>query len=383
MKKSLLFLFAAAALMAAGCSHKEYDLSDGVNTEITLFEKGITIPVGNIGPITLNDLLGRLGNNPLLSMVKDYLPAPDEDGFMCITMQNQVIHTINVLEIDQNITEKDKPYVYDFGTLDTSGPLAVTLLGAFGFAFPQQQVSFAVAHPVRATLPVTGKALFSYMDSETYESVPIAESVLDGTSLPRSRSDEEFLRLEAPDGIYAGASSIALENLKVELPANLMDKLYSSGKDIVFSVSYKSYLGIAPKMNIPMEEFPIKFSLPLGRFDLKKASVTMNVVNSLPLRVEVTDAWALDEDGSVLAAILIGKDIVIHGGLADSPAVSPVTLEIEAVEGRIPDLYGLQLSLAITAEPSLPIKPIRGDQGISLESANATLSGGITINKVL
>lgn len=382
MKKSLVLLFAAAALLAAGCSHKEYDLTDGINKEISLFEKGITVPVGNIGPVTLNDLLERMGDSPLLSMAKDFLPAADEDGWLCVTMQKKEVYSAHILEIDRKITDKDKPYVVDFGTLDTSAPLGVTLMGAVGFVFPNQQAVFYARQPLNVPAPLTGLAQMRAMDMDTFSTVYLAEKDLGGTSVPQGSSDYEIARLEAQEGVYAGVNAIALENLKMELPANMTDRQYASyNKEFTISCSYKSRLGVGPKLKLPMSNFPIKFSLPLGRFDLRKASVSMDVENTLPIRLELTEVSALDEDGNVNPAISIGGGIIIQGGLPSMPAISPVTLEIEALEGRIPDLYGLQLSFVVSAEPALPVSPIRVDQGISVKSANATLTGGITINK--
>ena len=36
--------------LALACSRKAYDVSDGFNTDLTLFENEISVPVGSVGP---------------------------------------------------------------------------------------------------------------------------------------------------------------------------------------------------------------------------------------------------------------------------------------------------------------------------------------------
>ena len=62
MKK--LFLLAPAATMLlciVSCSgRKDYDINDGLNTEITLFSDEISVPIGTLGPVTLEKLIPKL-----------------------------------------------------------------------------------------------------------------------------------------------------------------------------------------------------------------------------------------------------------------------------------------------------------------------------------
>ena len=381
MKK--LLLFAAVVLSVAGCaSHKEYDLSDGINTELTLFEKGITVPIGTIGPVTLSDLLGKMAGSPLLSALGSYLPSPDDEGYLSVTLEKEQMRSVNILEIDQKITDKDQEYVMDFGTSFAPVPLAATVLGAFGFVFPDQQATFYARQPMNVAVPVTGKAQMVGMDQQTYDEVLIAESDLDVATLARGSSDRTVASLAAPDGITLPASEIRLKNLQMTLPANAMDNLRTrSDVNFVLSASYRSHLAPGPGLTFSMSELSIPFSLPLGRFSLKKAIVSMDIVNTLPLRVKLDELQALQADGSVNPDIRIAGGIVIRGGARDLPAVSPVVLEIEATEGRIPDLSGLAITFEISAEPGLPATPIHVDQGITLKSASASIVGGITINR--
>ena len=51
-----LFLGCLALLPLFGCTDRAYDLSDGLNKEITLFQDEIYVPVGDVGPLTIQSL---------------------------------------------------------------------------------------------------------------------------------------------------------------------------------------------------------------------------------------------------------------------------------------------------------------------------------------
>ncbi len=56
MKKIPFVLFSLGLLVA--CKGKmDYDISEGINREMTLFEDEITVPIGSIGPITIGSTL--------------------------------------------------------------------------------------------------------------------------------------------------------------------------------------------------------------------------------------------------------------------------------------------------------------------------------------
>ncbi|MBQ7639771.1 MAG: hypothetical protein IJS91_02120, partial [Bacteroidales bacterium] len=53
---SLLLIFP----MIVSCSRSEYDISEGFNKDITLFEKEISVPLGSLAPITIGSTLNSV-----------------------------------------------------------------------------------------------------------------------------------------------------------------------------------------------------------------------------------------------------------------------------------------------------------------------------------
>ncbi len=61
-KKSIyLILFLPFALFLSNCVSDEYDLSDGVNTEMTIGGDSLSVPIGKTKPIILGDMIDSLG----------------------------------------------------------------------------------------------------------------------------------------------------------------------------------------------------------------------------------------------------------------------------------------------------------------------------------
>ena len=62
LKKSIyLILFLPFALFLSNCVSDEYDLSDGVNTKMTIGGDSLSVPIGKTKPIVLGDMIDSLG----------------------------------------------------------------------------------------------------------------------------------------------------------------------------------------------------------------------------------------------------------------------------------------------------------------------------------
>lgn len=62
------------------------------------------------------------------------------------------------------------------------------------------------------------------------------------------------------------------------------------------------------------------------------------------------------------------------------PGVTPITLEVEALEGTIPDIDGLRIALHFENVEGASMEPLSLEQGLYVKSAFATIDGGITLN---
>ena len=380
MKRTSVLLLSVLALLVAGCSHKEYDISDGINKEITLFENGITVPVGTIGPVRMGDLLSKLGNSELLSLLSDYLPAADEDGMLCLRNEETEVRRINLLEILGEVDDASEPYTYEMKTGSFDPALTVTLLSSVGFVFPGQKVRVFASQPLSSAIPFSGTVRMSGMDMSTYDTVPIGEQTVDGYRWGTGADPYDLFTVEAAPGVTVGATDIELTDFKWTIPANAKVRNRNI-KDFVIGAEYKTYLSVGQNLNLSLTDIGVGANLPIGRFQLKKVRVSTTVVNTLPIRLKVDAVKVCDGEDNVDENIRISGGIVIAGGTEKAPARTPITLEIEALNGTVPDISRLLLSFTLASEPALPSDPISVDAGLSLADAFVTLSGGITINK--
>ena len=77
--------------------------------------------------------------------------------------------------------------------------------------------------------------------------------------------------------------------------------------------------------------------------------------------------------------IKITTDCTLPGGSLANPATAEITLKIEAQEGTIPDINKLLLSFELASQPGLGVVTLSAKQSISIKSASAKLTDGITI----
>ena len=89
--KKCLFLFALPWLWS--CADMDYDISKGIDPEFTLFSDEISVPVGNVGPVSLGILLDGTG---LRETINEYVQE-DADGFLVLEKEEQVYQNFVML----------------------------------------------------------------------------------------------------------------------------------------------------------------------------------------------------------------------------------------------------------------------------------------------
>ena len=77
--------------------------------------------------------------------------------------------------------------------------------------------------------------------------------------------------------------------------------------------------------------------------------------------------------------IKVSQEVTVAGGSLENPATSAVSLTVEALEGTVPDIPELLLSLHLKAQPGMGDVALSANQSIILKSVSAKLYGGITI----
>ncbi|MBO4756724.1 MAG: hypothetical protein J5519_08200 [Bacteroidales bacterium] len=366
--------------LVLACGRKEYDISEGFNKDITLFQEGISVPLGSIGPLTLGSVLDMLFQiEDLGPMLAEYL-IEGEDGYMKM-VDSDNIFKLNVYEMEKELEDPSVPSVYDAGYQSGFiGGLAGTV-GFFGLQALNQQVSFTAINPLRDKVPVSCTAEYTCSDLTNMITGPI--DVLESFTIPRSRDIFTVGSFSIPEDVKLPLSYMSLEDVMLSLPSNPTERIYNNTGNVFFSLDYDftCTLGVAESFKFPLVDISVgSVNLEIGKYNLSKCNLTVELENTIPMRIAISNVRALKEDGeTVNTDIQITSDVVIAGGSFDRPATSQMTLAIESASGTIPDIHGFKVDLELSGEPGLENTAMSARQGFYVKSSSATLSGGITI----
>ena len=382
MKRSLLLICAVLAL--AACSNKEYDISGGINKEVTLFEEEISAPIGSIGPITLNYVLESLGKvEGIGTLLADYIKV-DEDGSLILDDSGDIYRT-NVYELEKKMADPTVAQTYDAGYQSAFIGGMAAMLGYVGFKTTNQQLSISASNPLFADLPVKCVANINCSGSDGSYTAPV--DGVDSFTLGMGKTVEvSSMNLGAE--ITSPLSSIIFTSIAMDLPANPTNKIYKKDGNLFLAFTYKYKCGVAPgdNLKLPLENTSSgNINLEIGKYRLKKCDVKVTLENTLPLAVTVDNVRVIkplaseDAEKEVDENIVITSGITIPGGSLEKPATQDIVLSVEALEGTIPDISELQFDLTIASQPDLGIVALSTKQGLYVKSSSAKLSGGITL----
>lgn len=382
MNKRYVLLLLALPLIAA-CSRQEYDISEGINREITLFGEEISVPVGSIGPLTIGSTLNGLSQVPGLGgLVSQYIKEA-EDGSLVMEDSGSIFQ-INVYELEKRLEDPSVPQTWSAGYQSGLMGGMVSMLGYIGLKSANQKVVISSKNPLFVDVPAKASATYSCMGTGGYFTGPVEG--LNEFNMKYGTS--ELLTFSVPDDVSVPLYSITLSSLSLDLPADPVSRVTDKNGNLIFELSYKYTGGVAvgESFSFPLNNFsPADVKLEIGKYRLSKCEVTVELESTVPLQVEIGNIRVLkhkesaDEPNTVDENILVGPDVTVAGGSIEKPATTPITLSIEALEGTIPDIEGLLLDLKVSAQPDLGVIPLSAKQGIYVKSSSARLSGGITI----
>lgn len=381
MRKTIpFFLF---LLLVTACDNKLYDIEDGLNGEMTLFEEEISVPVGNAGPFTM-DLL--MQDKKIGALLGDALTT-EEDGTIFCRLE-EPIFKMSAYEIIAKTKDMSKPFSYPVENKSYAPATLANLLQSFGFASVDQKLNIFVNNPLSATYTLGGSLRVACQNSKTFTWVYDQSFPLADITVNRSGSDTRLLSLEIPDTVQCTPSTVELKDWCFNFPANMDKELYSNSRtEFIFTSQFFCHIAAGKNAEIPLAMFGMskqtfKFNLPLASYKLKEVEVSLVLENTLPLQVTLADIKlmigkeTLTENENLLVT---PETIVIKGGSPETPGITPITLNIKALEGSIPDISGVYVDLAIKSEPDFAETLLSLKQGVSVRSASATLRGGITL----
>ena len=376
MKNYLSLLLVPLVLWA--CENKAYN-TERLNKEVTLFEKEISIPVGNMGPFTLEDILNTEKLSSIKALLGEVLKT-DSNGYLKADTEDD-FWVINAYEVALKVPDPTQPFDYKAGSNSTAPSGLGMLLAAFGFGCGDQKVTLSLTSPLKEAFILNTTSSIICMNYRTYEP-SYSASVPLNPEIPRSANTYVLKEFVLPDDVADIPSEIQLEDLVLHLPANLPDKIRSSRySTFTFNMTYTGYVTAGSGVSLPINDYIINFNIPLESFSFSDAQLTMNLVSTLPLDVTLSNLRVMKpgETGEQNENIEITESVVVKGGSPENPTVTPVTFRMKAKEGVLTDFGGIKANITISSSPGFAKTRLTLKGGISVESASATLRGGLTI----
>lgn len=379
-----LYLLLLSLPLFLACSRSEYDVTENLNMEMTLFQEEISVPLGSLGPLTLGDVLDKLGDmDGVGELLADYINVDPEGDLYVEETEN--IYKINVYEVEKQLEDASKASLWNAGNLRAYPGGIASILSYIGLHPVNQTTVITMSNPLRVDVPATSSASYTYrLSAGGDETVPIGE--LSSFAIPRRASNQGMAWLDI-SGLTTPLSSLDLENFTLELPDSPSSKIASKTGNLFFSVDYYYSGGISldDSFSFPLDSLSTgRLDLPIGAFKLKKCEVALELESTLPLQAEMKRIRACkpgegDEAGPVDENIKIVTGFTIQGGTFENPAVTPIKLSIEALEGTIPDISSLALDIELRAQPGLGPVALNTGQSLFIKTSSARLVGGITL----
>ena len=202
-----------------GCSNMEYDPTGKLNKEIALFHDGISLPVGNVGPVTVSDLMG---NGSIRNLINEFMKE-EADGRMYVEAAEDFFNK-SAYEVALNSPDNTKPYHWEIGDVHGTVNSMSSALSMFGFCFPHQMLIVQMANPVYRDIPLNAKVRIACSAPDYSESYSKEEQLTD-FSVPSSRTERTLVQFDLPEDVVDLLSKVDLLGLTLDLPENLPEKL--------------------------------------------------------------------------------------------------------------------------------------------------------------
>lgn len=361
-------------LLLGACSRGEYNTPNGTNMEMTLFEEEIRIPIGQVGPVTVKDLLS---SNQSIEKLFSSLLQEDSDGTFYVECDDP-LYSMNAYRQALDIPDPSQPYHWNIGSQYGSVASKASVLKMVNMAFTNQQITIYATNPVLASLGLSTDIWFRCRnaDSETYTK----EFNIVDYSLRSSYSPVPIVQFKLPEDVTDLVSYVELNDLALDLPAKMAENIRpSNDAKFSFYASFRCNVVPSPKFSIAQSFAISNLNVPLGKFRLHKCQLSFDVENTLPFDVTVRSIRLRDEKGDVIPDVVFSSDVKITGGKPGQPAVSPVVLQVEAKEGTIPDLREIVIDIKMEYSQNAGQAPLSSLMGLALKSSFLKLNGGITL----
>jgi len=380
MKPKKLFLLFVLIPALFSCAKDQYDVSRGIDREVTLFGDEVSLPLADVGPFSPKLLLEQAG---LYGFLKDYV-TEDEDGYLVVENSGDIYNdfAFTIYMGLSNPSEASSVSINDFtDELDSSGGV----MEAIGFALTPQTFTLLASNPLTEDISVSGKLTLNSPDDGETPVQAIHSEAFTNVKVPASATKAEILRVQ--DNGDLAMHDCLVENLSLNLPPSILTLDPKNGLgNFILSYRYKSFLCM--KQDLGSLPLTIDLNLELAKYNVKEVKICADVSNEIPLDLELEGARLLvkeildngNEGRKVYDDVTITPDIKIAGGSTGNPSISPIEIVIKANEGTIPDIAGLELDLSVLAPRNVADKRMGMNQKLYFNNLRAKISGGITIS---
>lgn len=153
-----------------------------------------------------------------------------------------------------------------------------------------------------------------------------------------------------------------------------------AGQEVEFSFGYEldAPLAFGPDLAMDLEYELAGFQLSINDVNVKKAVLTLDAVNSIPLSLNVT-AVVLDSEGMPVNDMEITIDNEIKAGSVQAPTESSVTLTLTS-EAEYLNLDGLRLCFRATCPPECQGIVLNENQTLELKEIKISLPEGASVD---
>lgn len=396
MKKYIIMLssIALASFLLGGCKgNMDYDISENVNKDITVFGNEISVPVGSLGPFTIESTIGGLGSIPGIGpAIADFIKEDEQGRFVFVSTGD--IYKINVYELEKKLDDPSVPSTFKAGTADCYPASMLSMLSYVGLIPFNQKMIIYAGNPLWESVDFRSETSLSCYSATGAEPYSQSVEALSKFTLGSSTQNKKVAEVEIPLAITDPISSFSMRSLEMDLPANPSGKLYSTTGNLFFSINYEydSNLAVGEKMDFKLNPGPIGgFNLPVAQFKVSECQITLELENTLPIAITASEIkmarikegydpesgekpeYVVDEN------IYVTPEISIPGGTPDTPGKTTLVIELKALEGTLPDIQAIEANLKFGYQSGLAPTALSTKQGIYVKSSSAVVRGGITI----
>ena len=383
-KVVLLFFLVLGALWS--CENKDYDVSEGIDSEITLFSDQVSLPVGSIGPITPKQFWDT--ESDILDMIKEYI-TEDEEGYL-VVQEDISTDPQYALLLASTLPDQLAPADIPFADFQGSVEEKTYMVTMFALAPSRQVITLTAANPLTEDIAFSGKMSVTSLEGDEDPSETLFSQDFSHVTVPAGAEAAEILRLDRSD--WKPVSGLNLENLVLHLPASFLTKDPTGGLGAFsFAYHFKSYISLEDDfpMGIPVELNDL--NLELAKYNVKEARIRVEVSNEIPVTLELESVEVCvnetDDKGKVSAVptdkVSVTQGLSIAAGSTGKPTVTPLEIVIKAEDGTtIPDISALNLSLLVKAPVGVADTRLAVTQRVYFNNIRATVSGGITFQSL-